>query len=142
MTTPQVLSLALLLLFSGLILWLIVSLVIRFGGRRLVEAPRFTASEEAAGQDAQACIVLEPGGLLVEINPAARKLFDLPEDEVVTMEHLARRARPAEAFFAAFRQAVSPSARRARERKSAAVPPSTPQARAWQPRRAAKVTPP
>ena len=99
MSTPQLLSLALLFLLTGLILWLVVSLVIRFGARRLAESREFSEAANSPAEGTEACIVLEPGGHLVEINPTARQLFDIPTDEVVTLERLARRARPSEVFF-------------------------------------------
>lgn len=99
MTPAQLISLALLLLLTGLVLWLVVSLVLRFGARRLTQAPRLTEAAPAPAQGTDAWIVLEPGGRLVEINPIARQWFDLEADEAATLEHLVRRARPSEAFL-------------------------------------------
>jgi PAS domain S-box-containing protein len=99
MSNPQLLSLALLLLFTGLILWLVVSLVIRLGARRLSESPRLDVVAEPPTEETEACIVLEPGGRLVEINAAALQLFELSRDDAINLERLARRARPTEAFL-------------------------------------------
>ncbi len=96
MPAAQLLSLALLLVFLGLIIWLAVSLMIRLGSRRLTTIPLSDLPVEPPAEAADACLVVEPGGRLVEINPAGRELFKLAEGEPASLERLSRRARPAE----------------------------------------------
>jgi len=86
---------------TGLVLILLVWSLSRFASRlrpASTEHPTQGVTDQAGGQE-EAVIVVEPGGRIREINPAARTLFTLFEGEYPNLERLARRARPDEAFL-------------------------------------------
>lgn len=89
------------LIITGLALILLVWVLSRFM-RRLRPASGAEAPEEndgSAESRESPLMVVEPGGRLREVNPAARALFGLLEGENPGIESLARRARPDEAFL-------------------------------------------
>lgn len=92
--------LGLVLAGGGLLFWIAAALLIRWLSRPYLASVQPTLdipiSENASGQ---ALLVVQPGGKLLWINPAARELFGLQAGENPDLERLGRLTRPAQALF-------------------------------------------
>ncbi|HEY9817109.1 MAG TPA: hypothetical protein V6D20_15110, partial [Candidatus Obscuribacterales bacterium] len=100
MASIDSLALGLLFLAIGLGLSVLIVLVLRFLPK---EQPRLQSRNSSflpldLDPHAEAVLLVQPGGRLSYLNQQARQLFELGE-EIPNLEHLARRARPSEAFF-------------------------------------------
>jgi PAS domain S-box-containing protein len=80
-----------------LLVWFLSRLATRLHPVSVEDIARATSGTADGSGDP--VLVVEPGGRIREMNPAARTLFALLEGEYPHLERLARRARPDEAFL-------------------------------------------
>ncbi len=96
-------SLFILLVASGLIIWLVVWLLMRLvprlrGIQRKTRSAQ-TGQSSLVQSHTDAALVVQSGGRIVDMNSPARELFNLQPEELPNLERLARRLRPVEGFL-------------------------------------------
>ena len=95
------LAVGILIAALGLTTWLVTRLLLRVPSRTGMQnaslSPSTSREEDGSTEPA---IVIEPGGRVISINSAARRLFQLPGTDLPNLESLSRRLRPSELFIA------------------------------------------
>lgn len=97
----DILGIGILLVVLGGAFWLTTRYLLRavpdMQAQHLVQPAVLEPKGLLAQRDA--VILIQSGGRVLQINPAARKLFHLDENEIPGLERLARRVRPSEKFL-------------------------------------------
>jgi PAS domain S-box-containing protein len=94
-------SLGILFIALGLVIWVVIRLLMRgVPGRRSTNpAPEKVEISDKLNANQNAVLEVQTGGWVVSINERGRQLFELQKGEEPNLERLARRVRPAETFL-------------------------------------------
>ncbi len=94
-------SLGILFIALGLVIWVLIRLLMRgVPGRRSTNTPPDRAEvSEKLNANQNAVLEVQAGGWVVSINERGRQLFEMQKGEEPNLERLARRVRPAETFL-------------------------------------------
>ncbi len=94
-------SLGILFIALGLVIWVLIRLLMRgVPGRRSTNTPPDKAEvSEKLNANQNAVLEVQAGGWVVSINERGRQLFEMQKGEEPNLERLARRVRPAETFL-------------------------------------------